>query len=94
MQKITFITGNEMKAKQLSLHFKFPVDHVKLDLPEIQSLDLEEIVRDKAKRAYAVVGSPVLVEEVSFTLHALNTLPGPLIKWFLQSINRCRHDND
>ncbi len=86
MNKLTFITGNEMKAKQLSEHFHFPVDHMKLDLPEIQSLDLEEIVRDKARRAYAVVGSPVLVEDVSFTLRALGALPGPLIKWFLQSI--------
>ncbi|MFA5132432.1 MAG: non-canonical purine NTP pyrophosphatase [Candidatus Paceibacterota bacterium] len=86
MQKLTFITGNEMKAKQLSDHFHFPVDHMKLDLPEIQSLDVEEVVIDKARRAYAIVKSPVLVEDVSFTLNALGSLPGPLIKWFLQSM--------
>lgn len=86
MNKLTFITGNEMKAKQLSMHFQFPVEHTKLDLPEIQSLDLEEVVKDKAMRAYAIVGTPVLVEDVSFTLNALGSLPGPLIKWFLQSI--------
>ncbi|OGZ08606.1 MAG: hypothetical protein A3D65_04985 [Candidatus Lloydbacteria bacterium RIFCSPHIGHO2_02_FULL_50_13] len=63
-----------------------PVEHQKLDLPEIQSLDLREVVDDKARRAYELVGSPVLVEDVSVTFHALKRLPGPLIKWFLETL--------
>lgn len=55
----------------------------KLDLPEIQSLCLDEIVEHKARHAFAVVGSPVLVEDVSLEIASLNKLPGPFVKWFL-----------
>lgn len=86
MQKLTFITGNAGKAKYLSDYFHFPVDHKGLDLHEIQSLNLREVVEDKARRAYEIVGAPVLVEDVSLTFSALGSLPGPLIKWFLESL--------
>ena len=86
MQKFTFITGNAGKAKYLSDYFHAPVDHVKLDLHEIQSLNLREVVDDKARRAYTIVGSPVLVEDVSLIFNGLKKLPGPLIKWFLETL--------
>ncbi len=85
-RKITFITGNPGKAKYLSDYFHLPVEHKKLDLPEIQSLSLREVVEDKARRAYAEMGTPVLVEDVSLVFTALGKLPGPLIKWFLESL--------
>jgi non-canonical purine NTP pyrophosphatase (RdgB/HAM1 family) len=86
---ITFITGNPSKAKQLSLHLNLLVHHRKVDLPEIQSLDLLEIVTHKTRAAYELVKTPVLVEDTSLTFHALGKLPGPLIKWFLTEL-----DND
>lgn len=86
MQKLTFITGNASKAKYLSDYFHLPVEHVKLDLHEIQSLDLREVVEDKARRAYEIVKSPVLVEDVSLVFNGLKKLPGPLIKWFLETL--------
>ena len=86
MQKLTFITGNPGKAKYLGDYFHLPVEHIKLDLKEIQSVDLKEVVEDKARRAYDIVKSPVLVEDVSLTFKALKALPGPLIKWFLETL--------
>lgn len=86
MKKITFITGNEKKSKYLSEFFHMEVNHLKLELPEIQSLDLREVVEDKVRRAYEVVKAPVLVEDVSLKFSALGELPGPLIKWFLESL--------
>jgi len=83
LDKITFITGNIAKTEQLKRHLKRPVLHKKIDLDEVQSLDLKKIVEHKAKEAYKKVKSPVLVEDVSLTFHALGRLPGPLIKWFL-----------
>ena len=87
MKKITFITGNEAKAKQLQRHLKIDIYHQKLDLDEIQSLDLEKIVKEKAKAAYKIIKSPVLVEDVSLKFHALGNLPGPLIRWFLEELD-------
>ena len=86
MNKLTFITGNPAKAKYLSDYFHIPVDHIKLDLPEIQSTDLKEIVEDKARRAFDIVKTPVIVEDVSLVFHELKALPGPLIKWFIETL--------
>ncbi len=86
MNTLTFITGNAGKAKYLSDYFHIPVDHKKLDLVEIQSLDLKEVVEDKAKRAYEIIKAPVIVEDVSLTFTGMKKLPGPLIKWFLETL--------
>ncbi len=80
--ELIFITGNAGKAKYLADYFHLPVTHKKLDLPEIQSLSLREVVEDKARRAFAEVGAPVLIEDVSVVFTAMQGLPGPLIKWF------------
>lgn len=87
--ELTFITGNAAKAEQLGRHLDHPVAHKKLDLPEIQSLDLREVVEHKAREAYSHIHSPVLVEDTSLVFTALGQLPGPLIKWFLTEL-----DND
>lgn len=87
LEGITFITGNPDKAEHLKDYFHFPVNCLNLDLAEIQSLDLEKVVTDKAKRAYRVTGKPVFVEDVSLVFNALNKLPGPLIKWFFESLD-------
>lgn len=86
MKNLTFITGNANKAKYLSEYFDLPIKHQKIELPEIQSLSLQEIVESKAKAAYKIVRKPVMVEDVSLTFNALNNLPGPFIKWFLESM--------
>lgn len=87
MKNLTFITGNPSKAEQLGRHLDHPVAHKKLDLPEIQSLDLHEIIEHKTKEAYKQVGGLVLVEDTSLTFKALGKLPGPLIKWFLTELD-------
>ncbi|MDB5185087.1 MAG: putative inosine triphosphate pyrophosphatase [Candidatus Saccharibacteria bacterium] len=80
----TIVTGNAGKLASFTRHFKgvLVFDSADVDLEEIQSLDSDAIVRDKAERAYAVVGKPVLVEDVSAGLDRLQGLPGPFIKFF------------
>lgn len=85
-EKLTFISGNEGKLRYLNEYLDVPVVSRKLDLVEIQSLDLEEIVIDKARRAYEIIKSPILVEDVALTFTELKSLPGPLIKWFLETL--------
>lgn len=86
MHRLTFITGNPGKAAQLSRHLAYEVDHKKLDVHEIQSLNLEEVAIHKSKEAYKLMGTPVLVEDTALTFKALGSLPGPFIKWFLESL--------
>lgn len=87
MKEITFITGNQKKAEYLEKYLGFPVQHYKLDLDEIQSLDLKQIVEHKVRQAYERVGKPVLVEDVSLGFVALNGLPGPFIRFFLEKMS-------
>lgn len=82
MKQITFITSNSNKAKQVEKYLGIPVHHKKIELDEIQSLDLEEVVTKKAKEAYKKVGSIVLVEDVSFVIEEFGKLPGPFAKFF------------
>lgn len=85
-EPIVFITGNLNKVEEVKKYLNYPIDHVKLDLVEIQSVDLKEIVEHKAREAYKHIQKPVLVEDVSLTFTALGKLPGPLIKWFLKEL--------
>lgn len=82
MKKVTFLTGNQHKADYFSRQMGVPIPHQKIELEEIQSLDLHEIVKHKLLQAFEVVKAPVLVEDVSLEYTALNGLPGPFIRWF------------
>lgn len=87
MKQVTFITGNQSKADYLAKYLGVPVAHHKLDLDELQSLDLKEIVEHKVKQAYEAVKQPVIVEDVSLEFCALGRIPGPFIKWFLEELD-------
>ena len=87
MKKIIYITGNKNKLDHFLRYANFPVDHVDLDLVEIQSLNVATVVEYKVKEAYKIVKKPVLIEDVSLTFTALGALPGTLIKWFLESLH-------
>jgi non-canonical purine NTP pyrophosphatase (RdgB/HAM1 family) len=80
-----FITGNQYKADYLSKLLDIPLEHQKLDLDEIQSTNLEEIVIHKVKQAYEIAKCPVLVDDVALGFDALGDLPGPFIKFFVES---------
>lgn len=95
--KITLITGNLGKVEEVNRYLgvmpQIEIDHQSLDLEEIQSLDIEEIVKDKAMHAYEKIGIPVLVEDSSLAFNTMGRLPGTLIKWFSQELgyeNLCR----
>lgn len=86
MTHVTFITGNQNKADYLSKYLGHPVDHVKLDLDEIQSTKLNDIVEHKVKQAYNLIKRPVIVEDVALEFSALGGLPGPFIKFFIENM--------
>lgn len=86
MTDITFITGNQNKADYLAKYLGVVVSHKKIDLDEIQSLSLSEIVEHKVKQAFDIVQKPVLVEDVSLEFEALGGLPGPFIKFFVEQM--------
>src|SRR4030042_2086542 len=58
----------------------------RINIAEIQSLDLDEVITQKAKDAYKIIKKPVLVEDIRFEIDALNGLPGTFIKFFLKTL--------
>lgn len=84
MTDIVFITGNQHKADYFARQIGLPIGHQKVDLDELQSTDLRVIVEHKVRQAYERVQQPVLVEDVSLGFSALNGLPGPFIKFFIE----------
>ena len=97
MKDLIFITGNQNKADYLAKWLDMPIKHRKVDLDEIQSLDLRAVVEDKARRAYDTVKKPVLVEDVALGFDAFGRLPGTFIKWYIQELGNeiicCLLDN-
>jgi len=87
MKEAVFITGNQDKADYLSKYLGHTLEHVRVELDEIQSLNIKEVVRHKMLQAYKEVGRPVLVEDVSLEFIALGRLPGTFIRWFVEELS-------
>lgn len=91
---ITFVTGNKKKLEEVKQilasgdEFPFEITNKKIDLPELQG-DAFDIAKEKCKVAAKEVNGPVLTEDTSLCFNALNGMPGPYIKWFLE---KCGHD--
>jgi inosine triphosphate pyrophosphatase len=81
-----FITGNAHKAKYVAQWVGIELEHQKLDLDEIQSLDLGEVVEHKVRQAYTLAKRPVIVEDAALVLPAMGRLPGTFVKWFLEEL--------
>ena len=60
------------------------VQHIKIDLPELQGSS-EMICREKCAEAAERVGGAVLVEDTSLCFNALGGMPGPYIKFFMKA---------
>ena len=83
--KPIFITGNQNKADYLVKTLGISLEHQKVDLDEIQSTSLDEIVKHKVRQAYEIIKKPVLVEDVALGFEALGGLPGPFVKFFVEA---------
>lgn len=81
MNIIHFVTGNKNKVDEASKILNRPLKISDIDLDEIQSLDIDEVVRRKAETAYAILKESLIVEDVGVYVNAWNGFPGPLVKF-------------
>ncbi|KAG5490618.1 hypothetical protein JKF63_00739 [Porcisia hertigi] len=99
--KLCLVSGNKGKLLEVQRYLtqvNVIVEAVKIDLPEMQNASVDKISWNKAVEAYRTVnripageplrhgGTPVLVDDTSLEFDALNGLPGPYIKWFLDRL--------
>lgn len=80
-----FITGNKNKFTEISTILP-NVKQLDIDLPEIQDIDAKEIIKAKLLEAFKYQQAELIVEDTSLYLDCLNSLPGPLIKWFMKTV--------
>ncbi len=89
MPKIFYITGNDYKFKDAQRYAKkFGLDLIqkKLEIKEIQSDSIENIVKDKAKQAFKILKKPLIVSDSGWNIPSLKGFPGPYMyyinEWF------------
>lgn len=86
---ITFVTGNIKKLEEvkaiLGENFPFLLANKHLDLPELQG-DVNEVSIEKCQEAARRLKGPVITEDTCLCFNALQGLPGPYIKWFLDKL--------
>lgn len=78
-----FVTSNLHKLKEAEQILGRKLNHISLELPELQALQVSEIVKDKAEKAYGVVKKPVVVDDTGIYIKSLNGFPGAFVKWVL-----------
>jgi non-canonical purine NTP pyrophosphatase (RdgB/HAM1 family) len=80
------VTGNPEKRREAERVLGRSVPTVELELPELQSDSLHEVLCAKAEEAWRRLRRPVVVEETGLELDALAGFPGPLVKWMLRAV--------
>jgi len=84
MKSLVFITGNPHKfevAKNSLGSMGYEAIWERLDVPEIQSMDVVEVALYSAKWAAEQLGRPVTLMDAGYYIEALNGFPGPFIKF-------------
>lgn len=91
LSEATEIMKERLKANWLKLKWYSKSDLARIkktcvwwEIPEIQSMDIMEIVKRKAKDVYWVLCKPVIVEDTWLYIDALKWFPGPLVKYIIE----------
>lgn len=92
MSTVYLVTGNPNKLREwhrmLPADTQIQLEPLDVNIAEIQSLNLTEIITDKAHKAFAAATGPVIVEDISAGLDKLGGLPGPFIKYFEEALGK------
>ncbi|RMF55679.1 non-canonical purine NTP pyrophosphatase [Candidatus Woesearchaeota archaeon] len=85
--RIIYLTGNKNKFREaqgiLSGH---ELELKKIDLDEIQEINIDKIIIHKVKQGYNIIKKPLIVDDTGIFFEGLNGLPGGLVKWFLERL--------
>lgn len=88
--EITFLTGNKDKiqsAKEVFKHYPIILLNQKIEIPEIQSLDVEEVARSSVKYAVNILKKNIIKVDCGYYFEAFNGFPGALVKYFEKSFS-------
>lgn len=86
MKQVIFSTGNAHKfltAKHTCERYQIELTQKNVDITEIQEEDPLKVATDKAAKAFAIVGQPVVISDDSWAFSGLKGFPGV----YMHSIN-------
>ncbi len=91
--KLLFVSKNKFKHAEATRFLStmgIDVEASHLEIHELQTVDTEALVRDKATRAFAALGRPLFVEHTGLYLDVLNGFPGGLTQIFWDTLQKER----
>lgn len=91
--KLLFVSKNKFKHAEATRFLStlgIDVEASHLEIHELQTVDTDALVRDKATRAFAGLGRPLFVEHTGLYLDALNGFPGGLTQIFWDTLKKNR----
>ena len=89
--EFTYVTGNSAKissAKQYLEPLGITVNHVKMDTPELQADNVEEIAKYSAKYACDILKRRVIKNDTGFFVEALKGFPGAYSHYVEETFGR------
>jgi len=87
---LRFLSGNEYKIREVQSILTTAGAHVvpvDRKVHELQTQDVNELVKDKILKAFEIVGRPVFVEHTGLHLAGLNGFPAGLTQVFWDTLN-------
>lgn len=88
--RIRFVSGNPLKIREVREMLApagVEIIPASYRIMELQTEDVEKLVRDKLLKAFTLIGRPVLVEHSGLYLRQLNDLPGGLTEIFWEKLH-------
>jgi XTP/dITP diphosphohydrolase len=91
IHNLTLITGNKNKLNEFNKILKktnIVLTNIDIDLPEIQAIDVETVVKQKLLHGYSLINKPIIVEDTGMyiTSPPMNGFPGALIKYYYDKL--------
>ena len=90
---IYFVSSNEYKMKEVEEILSseaITIRQASQKINEIQSQDMNEIVKDKVIKAFTMIRRPVVVEQTGLLIKEFGNLPGGLTQIFWDSLEADR----
>lgn len=91
--KIRFLSGNQHKLEEVRKILEpvgIEITQVKTKIEELQTENVERLVRDKLKKAFEMIGRPLFVEHTGLYLAGMNGLPAGLTQMFWDKLEADR----
>lgn len=78
---LRFVSANPFKIAEtvaILTASKYNIITVNIRIEELQTYDIDKLIRDKVLKAFQFIGRPVFVEHTALYLDDMKGLPGPL----------------